>query len=58
MSFQADEFNNLSMNIDNLRERVSSKRFGARREAARRLVLHESRIEELENEGISDTLDS
>ena len=60
MCFQADEFNNFSMNMDSssLRERVSSRRCGVRQEAARRLELHESRIDELEYEGVSDTLDS
>ena len=63
MYFQADEFNNMSMNLDNLRERVSSKRVnrhdGPRLQGERRLILHESRIDELEyEEGASDTMDS
>ena len=62
MCFQADEFINMALNSDNLRERVSSKRVnlhdGPRLKGQRRLILHESRIEELDYEGASDTLDS
>ena len=58
MCLQNMEFNNLSMNQDNLQQRVSSIRRGPNQDASMRLVLHESRIEGLELEGECNTLES
>jgi hypothetical protein len=61
MCFQAEDFNNMSLNLDNLRERLSSRRISgnARSNGNMRFDLHESRIDELEYEELAvDTLDS
>ena len=58
MCFQNDDFNDMSLHLGNLRQRVSSRQVGPRQDNSMRLLLHESRIDELEYEGADYVEDS